>query len=168
MYVNDILNHMMNGSQHHDAQATVQRLTALLTATEELALSGKNHPYLLALYKWLDTMPKQCAGPDMEGCGNPQLPLANGECYECQQTRWEKNPPGLTKLEQNTFNRLETLLIDRKVRAENQRNLKDTNLLITCPSIQKKINKLLSATEKKNAKLYFSMNKLYWSYSEKQ
>ena len=89
MYVNDILNHMMNGSQHHDAQATVQRLTALLTDSEELALSGKNHPYLLALYKWLDTMPKQCAGPDMEGCGNPQLPLANGECYKIRLTGWK-------------------------------------------------------------------------------
>ena len=165
MYVNDILNHMMNGSQHHAAQATVQRLTALLTDSEEHALSGKNHPYLEALYKWLDTMPKQCVGPDMEGCGNPQLmisPSANGECYQCQQTRFEKNPPGLTKREQNTFNRLETLLIDRKIRIENQENqrdLKDKNL---------KINKLLSAAQKKSAILYFKMNKLYWSYSEKQ
>jgi len=85
------------------------------TQREEDFTDNDKH-FVGELSRWVQTRPTQCYGYDVKTkCGRPTVPERNGNrrmgsvCFECREKHWQKNPPPLSKTEQRTIDKVESL-----------------------------------------------------------
>jgi len=102
--------------KHTSEIATLKRILDMLEEDRELTERHTYTPYVDALSRWVEGVPTLCHGADLKTqCGHPQERDGDRRnhvtdlCWYCQDKRWRKTPPPLSKHEQRVIDKMEEL-----------------------------------------------------------